>query len=326
MNIIAECESPSQRDTSRVVATTPFDTRSERCVIGRPIGSLPDKYDPTSARKRDSEADAVIAHAKRVKDWRLLQKAIYQKVADQAEFVNWWDRNVTPNRMPDRNNRPVISTRDAEKLTGVTPMQVCRWRTRLADPEKYRLFLYGVTWAAAMAKHKDGVPATWTGDHEWYTPAPYVEAARAAMGGIDLDPASNEFAQKTVKAARWYGEEANGLLQEWEGRVFLNPPYSYPTVAQFTEKLCIGVESANITAAILLVNNSTDTGWWHRAAQLASAICFTEGRISFYKIDGAKNQPTNGQNFFYFGNERQQFYQHFSAFGHILWPSDEEAL
>ena len=71
----------------------------------------------------------------------------------------------------------------------------------------------------------DEVPVVPGKTNEWYTPARYIEAARAVMGGIDLDPASCELANMTVKAAKYYTKEDDGLAQEWHGNVWLNPPY-----------------------------------------------------------------------------------------------------
>lgn len=64
--------------------------------------------------------------------------------------------------------------------------------------------------------------------NEFYTPDIFVEAARKLMGGIDCDPASCELAQQVVEAGVWYGPGSpygeDGLVEDWSGRVFLNPP------------------------------------------------------------------------------------------------------
>jgi len=67
-----------------------------------------------------------------------------------------------------------------------------------------------------------------TGQTEWYTPAQYVELARSVLGEIDLDPASSPEAQKVVRAKKFFDKNIDGLKQNWDGRVFLNPPYEQP--------------------------------------------------------------------------------------------------
>src|SRR2546430_17584816 len=61
--------------------------------------------------------------------------------------------------------------------------------------------------------------------NEWYTPSKYIETAREVLGSIDLDPASCELANRTVKADKYYTKEDDGLSKEWHGNVWLNPPY-----------------------------------------------------------------------------------------------------
>ena len=87
---------------------------------------------------------------------------------------------------------------------------------------------------------------------EVYTPEPIIEAARASMGGIDLDPASCEEAQATVRATRWVGLPDDGLEAEWAGRVWCNPPYSSSGMRTFARHLIAAHEAGDVTAACFL--------------------------------------------------------------------------
>lgn len=61
-----------------------------------------------------------------------------------------------------------------------------------------------------------------TGEH--YTPGYIVDAARATLGGIDLDPASCPEANALVRARKIFTREDDGFTKSWHGKVFLNPP------------------------------------------------------------------------------------------------------
>jgi phage N-6-adenine-methyltransferase len=153
-------------------------------------------------------------------------------------------------------------------------------------------------------------------ENEWYTPSKYIEAARTAMGSIDLDPASCELAQETVQSGQYFTIDDNGLTKEWRGNVWLNPPYSKESVGLFATKLV--EETANLSQAIVLVNNATDTHWFHQIAKVATAMCFVRGRIKFNDKTGTPaNSPVQGQVFIYIGGEVEKFSQVFSEFGFI---------
>jgi phage N-6-adenine-methyltransferase len=153
-------------------------------------------------------------------------------------------------------------------------------------------------------------------ENEWYTPSKFIEAARTVMGSIDLDPASCELAQETVQASQHFTIEDNGLAKEWRGNVWLNPPYSKESVGLFAAKMV--EETANLSQAIVLVNNATDTNWFHQIAKVATAMCFVRGRIKFNDKHGKPaNSPVQGQVFIYVGGEFERFSQVFSEFGFI---------
>lgn len=157
-----------------------------------------------------------------------------------------------------------------------------------------------------------------TGENEWYTPEQYIEAAREMMGGIDVDPASSEIAQQTVKADAFFTINDDGLRQDWNGKVWLNPPYAQPAIQHFMQKAVDEYCAERMEEGIVLTHNYTDTAWFHIGARFAEAICFTRGRIGFLNPEGKKAAPTQGQAFFYFGKRPEDFADAFCQFGFVM--------
>lgn len=268
---------------------------------------------------------AAIAHAKEMQDWKAGHDAA-EWLAKQAEdHVRWWDANVgvrksAGNQRTGRDNadlRSLISAAQAEAETHISQQQVSRWRKQVKRPGyAERIFVagYNKAWAEGAQRRAD----LQTGEMEWYTPAIYIEAARAVMGGIDLDPASCATAQEYIRAKKFYTAADDGLKQRWSGRVWLNPPYAGKLVAAFAERMATQWIAGALTSVIMLTNAYTETSWFHALAGNANAVCFTRGRIKFISPHGEKCAPTNGQSFFYFGDNLAGFREAFSEFGIIM--------
>lgn len=159
-----------------------------------------------------------------------------------------------------------------------------------------------------------------SGENEWYTPPDYIEAASLVLGGIDCDPASSLIANKTVKAKTFFTAEQDGLRKKWGHRVWMNPPYAQPLIAQFCEGLATRLESGEVESAIVLVNNATDTAWFHRILGKAAAACFVKGRVRFLDPQGNPGAPLQGQAVLFFGADSKigSFSKAFAGFGVIL--------
>lgn len=210
---------------------------------------------------------------------------------------------------------------------GITKNESSRWQ-KLAniDDAKFEEAVTAakevageVTTAFMLRVEKAGTVALLhTGDEESYTPSEFIESARLVMKEITTDPASNDMAQETVKAGTYYTASDDGLSKHWTGQVWMNPPYTALVINKFLEKLVDHYMAGDVTEAIVLTNNNTDTSWFHKTAKESSAFCFTAGRINFIKRDGSKSSPTNGQMFFYLGDNTEAFKREFSKHGLVM--------
>lgn len=154
-----------------------------------------------------------------------------------------------------------------------------------------------------------------SGENEWYTPLEYIDAAIEVLGAIDLDPASNEDANRIVRATKFFTIGDNGLKQDWLGRVWLNPPYAQPYIAFFCEKLVAEYSTGAVSAAIVLVNNATETVWFQRLASVSAAICFPAARIRFWHPNRKSASPLQGQAVLYLGPNPDRFRATYMDFG-----------
>jgi phage N-6-adenine-methyltransferase len=291
--------------------------------------------DPSMAKRMDAAAKSALNYQKSLNDIEGVSDVAWRVIDIRQAIVDEWDRQVAPNRRPSKNETNsdrgyIISVAEAEAMFGVRQQKVSTWRKELRDPQTYherlcgkviKQFLDGKNEASGDEDGgRDSPRISSTGFYEWYTPPQFIESAREAMGDIDLDPATSHEAQNVVNAKAFFTKEDDGLKKEWNGRVWLNPPYSQPLLGDFVSKLVDEYTSGSVKQAIILTHNFTDTGWFHRAASVASAICFTRGRINFYGEKGGPGSPTNGQAFCYFGEDVNAFADAFSKHGFIVTP------
>ncbi len=158
-----------------------------------------------------------------------------------------------------------------------------------------------------------------SGNNEWYTPPQFIAAARDAMGGIDVDPASSLIANQTVGAKEYFTAEDDGLTREWRGNVWMNPPYAQPLINQFAEAVSDRFDTKQIKRACVLVNNATETGWFQRMLASASAVCFLRTRVKFLDPEGnPSGAPLQGQTVIYMGDNPYRFARSFRDLGCVL--------
>ena len=154
------------------------------------------------------------------------------------------------------------------------------------------------------------------GNDEWYTPPHIIKMTREVMGSIDCDPASCEMAQSYIEADTYFTKDDDGLSKKWEGRVFMNPPFSRNKITRFIRKLltCEGV-----TEYICLTNNSTSAHWAQMVLRRSDYICFFSKRLRFISPDlEVADSPTQGQMICYRGKNWKKFIDVFGSQGVIL--------
>lgn len=221
------------------------------------------------------------------------------------------DAGMTQQRLADNWRRPDGTTYSQQHVSFVKKT----WDYYLSSKEwQERRPRWNEAYNSSEVRSKGAHVLKNTGDNEWYTPPEYIDAARDVMGGIDLDPASSEDANEVIGASLFFTEDDDGRQLPWAGRVWMNPPYARPLIDDFCAKLAKEYVAGNVTQAITLTNNATETGWFHALAEVATAMCFPRQRVKFWHPK-KKSAPLQGQAVVYLGDHDEDFRTRFVEFG-----------
>lgn len=122
--------------------------------------------------------------------------------------------------------------------------------------------------------------------HDWITPKFIIDALGGAMA-FDLDPCQSR-TQPWPCARRGVVQPIDGLREPWEGRVWMNPPYSVHA-SEWMAKLARHGRGT----ALIFARTETAMFFEHVWGQ-ASAILFLEGRLHFHYPDGKRAEANAG--------------------------------
>jgi site-specific DNA-methyltransferase (adenine-specific) len=116
---------------------------------------------------------------------------------------------------------------------------------------------------------------------EWGTPQNVFDYLNAKYN-FTLDAAASE---ENAKCENYFTIQDDALKQKWNGRVFLNPPYSKRNQYHFVEKAIHELNTNPLCEiVVVLIPARTDTQVWHKYLfKHALEIIFIEGRLKFTK-------------------------------------------
>lgn len=154
-------------------------------------------------------------------------------------------------------------------------------------------------------------------ENDYYTPRYVIDAARTVMGSIDTDPATHYEANKVIRAETCYTLQTNGLIREWKGNVWCNPPFAQWD--RWVPKILSEYKSGRVSSICVLYHGKTEVN--HCMSPLisaADAIWTPKGRIRFWggRAEDAKSlSPMDGSKVAYLGPDPDSFAREFSKLG-----------
>lgn len=111
-------------------------------------------------------------------------------------------------------------------------------------------------------------------DDTWETPQDLFDRLNAEFNFTTDVCATSD----TAKCKKYFTPETDGLMQNWHGVCWMNPPYG-KQIGIWLQKAYN--ESLKGATVVCLIPSRTDTTYWHKYCMKAAEIRFVKGRLKF---------------------------------------------
>lgn len=108
----------------------------------------------------------------------------------------------------------------------------------------------------------------------WETPQWLFDELNKEFG-FTLDVCATS---ENAKVSNYYTEDQDGLMQEWQGICWMNPPYGRK-IGSWIEKAYNAFKKG--VTVVMLLPARTDTRWFHNYIYKQAEIRFLKGRLKF---------------------------------------------
>lgn len=242
---------------------------------------------------------------------------------EAVEYVNWLRSQyfVSPDGKDQADDFPVIEPSLWLPDVGRRHPRPKDDPDTLLQPYETRLdHLRGTAWAWLVD------PAASIQDY--FTPTELIDAARTAMGDVDLDAASHWIANRRHRIPDYFHINRSAFENPWHGRVWLNPPYGdnapwFREILRHTatgevEQLCMLSPVWAFTTAIA-----------RPVMAKASAFVMLNPTPQFWGNAKGKTGTNNPHGILYIGDRSKEFFKAFEPFGYPMefrWDVMDELL
>ncbi len=149
---------------------------------------------------------------------------------------------------------------------------------------------------------------------DYFTPPELVDAARLAMGGIDLDAASHWIANQKFRIPDYFHRGRDAMENDWYGKVWLNPPYNKN--APWFERILKFIASGDIEQICMLSPMYVfQTRQAQEVMELSSALVLLTPTPKFWGNSEGREGTNLPHGIVYIGDRTAEFREAFRPFG-----------